>query len=62
MRRYPLTSVTPLTTLSPVFSITFGVRLRGESLSPQLLVGGLLTRLGVTIIALREPSAADTGS
>ncbi len=62
MRRYPLTSVTPLTTLSPVFSITFGVPLLGESLLPQLLVGGLLTLLGVTIIALGEPSAADTGS
>ncbi|MEI8299100.1 MAG: DMT family transporter [Pseudomonadota bacterium] len=62
VRRYPVTSVTPLTTLSPVFSITFGVLLLGESLSPQLLVGGLLTLLGVTIIALGEPSAADTGS
>ncbi len=62
VRRYPVSSVTPLTTLSPVFSITFGVLLLGESLSPQLLLGGALTLVGVTIIALRDPSAADTGS
>lgn len=62
VRRYPVTSVTPLTTLSPVFSVTFGVLLLGERLTPVLLGGGLLTLVGVTIIALREPSGARAGS
>jgi O-acetylserine/cysteine efflux transporter len=43
VRRYPVTSVTPLTTLSPVFSVTFGVLLLGERLTAPLVTGGLLT-------------------
>jgi len=62
VRRYPVTSVTPLTTLSPVFSVIFGVLLLGEQLTASLLAGGLLTLVGVTIIALREPSGARTGN
>jgi O-acetylserine/cysteine efflux transporter len=62
VRRYPVTSVTPLTTLSPVFSVTFGVLLLGERLTAPLVTGGLLTLVGVTIIALREPSGARVGS
>ena len=62
VRRYPVTSVTPLTTLSPVFSVAFGVLLLGEQVTVSLLAGGLLTLVGVTIIALREPSGARAGS
>jgi len=60
--RYPVTSVSPLTTLSPVFSVALGVLLLGEALTARILVGGALTLLGVTIIARRAPSAVDTGS
>ncbi len=62
VRRYPVSSVSPLTTLSPVFSVAFGVLLLGEAVSVRLLIGGLLTLVGVTIIALRDSSAVDTGS
>jgi O-acetylserine/cysteine efflux transporter len=60
--RYPVTSVSPLTTLSPVVSVALGVLLLGDPLSARLVLGGLVTLVGVTIIALREPSAVDTGS
>jgi O-acetylserine/cysteine efflux transporter len=60
--RYPVSSVSPLTTLSPVFSVALGVLLLGDALSARLLLGGVLTLAGVTIIALRDPSAVDTGS
>jgi O-acetylserine/cysteine efflux transporter len=60
--RYPVTSVSPLTTLSPVFSVAFGVLLLGDALTPRLLLGGALTLAGVTIIARRDPRAVDTGS
>ena len=62
IRRYPVSSVSPLTTLSPVFSVAFGVLLLGETLGRRLIAGGLLTLVGVTIIALRDPNAVDTGS
>ena len=62
VRRYPVTSVSPLTTLSPLFSITFGIVLLGDRLTARLVLGGALTLLGVTIIALRERSLVDTGT
>ena len=60
--RYPVSAVSPLTTLSPVVSVALGVLLLGDALTSRILVGGLLTLVGVTIIARRDPSAVDTGS
>ncbi len=62
VRRHPVTSLSPLTTLSPVFGVTFGVLLYGDPLSARILVGGLLTLVGVTIISVRERRFVDTGS
>ena len=62
VRRYPVTSLSPLTTLSPVFGVTFGVLLYGDALGPRILVGGVLTLVGVTIISVRERRFVDTGS
>ena len=62
VRRYPVTSLSPLTTLSPVFGVTFGVLIYGDSLSARILAGGLLTLVGVTIISVREQRFVDTGS
>jgi O-acetylserine/cysteine efflux transporter len=60
--RYPVTSISPLTTLSPVCSVALGVLLLGDALTPRILIGGVLTLAGVVIIARRDPSAVDTGS
>jgi O-acetylserine/cysteine efflux transporter len=62
VQKYPVTSVAPLTTLSPVFSVIFGVALLGDPLSPQILLGGFCTLAGVFIITLREKRIVDTGS
>ena len=62
VRRYPVTSLSPLTTLSPVFGVTFGVLIYGDTLTAQILLGGLLTLIGVTIISVREKRFVDTGS
>lgn len=62
VHRYPVTSVSPLTTLSPIFGVTLGVLVYGDALTPRILVGGAATLIGVTIIALRERRLADTGS
>ena len=60
--RYPVSTVSPLTTLSPVFSVVLGVTLLGDALTARILVGGALTLIGVTIIARRDPTGVDTGS
>lgn len=62
VQKYPVTSVAPLTTLSPVFSVIFGVTLLGDPLSRQILIGGFCTLLGVFIITVREKRIVDTGS
>ncbi len=60
--RYPVSSVSPLTTLSPVFSVVLGVALLGDVVTARILAGGALTLVGVTIIARRDPTGVDTGS
>jgi O-acetylserine/cysteine efflux transporter len=62
VQRYPVTSVAPLTTLSPVFAVVLGVLLLGDHLTARILMGGACTLLGVLIITLREKRIVDTGS
>lgn len=62
IRKYPITSVAPLTTLSPIFSILLSVLLLGDQLSARILLGGACTLVGVFIITLRERRIVDTGT
>lgn len=62
IQRYPVTSVAPLTLLSPIFSIVFGVTLLDDQLSPRMVLGGALTLLGILIVALRDRRMVDTGT
>lgn len=62
MQRYPVTSLSPLTLLSPVFGVAFAMLFFGEPLTPRIVVGGLLTLTGVLIIAIRERKMVDTGT
>jgi O-acetylserine/cysteine efflux transporter len=62
LHKYPVTSVSPLTVLSPLFGVLFGVTLLGDQLTTRIIVGGAMTLTGVFIIALREKQIADTGS
>jgi O-acetylserine/cysteine efflux transporter len=57
IRRYPVTSVAPVTVLTPLFSILFSVLLLGDVLDGRMIVGGLLTLAGVTVILVRERKA-----
>lgn len=62
IQRYPVTSVAPLTTLSPVFTILFGVTLLGDSLSVRMALGAVFTLAGVLIITRRERRIVDIGT
>ena len=62
IRRYPVTSVAPVTVLTPLFSVFFSVLLLGDVLDARVIVGGLLSLTGVTVIVVRERKAAATGT
>lgn len=60
--RYPVTSISPVTLLSPIFSVIFGATLLDEPITGRIALGGLLTLTGVFIIAMRERKMVDTGT
>lgn len=60
--RYPVTSVSPLTLLTPVFGIIFGVTLLDDQVSSRMLLGGAVTLVGVYIVAARGRRLADTAT
>jgi len=62
IRRYPVSSVAPVTVLSPVFSVLFSVLLLGDQLDWRMVAGGLMTLSGVAVIVTREGRPAATTS
>jgi O-acetylserine/cysteine efflux transporter len=62
IQRYPVSSVAPVTVLSPLFSVMFSITLLRTPLTPRLIAGGTITLLGVLIISAREKKIVDTGS
>ena len=62
IRRYPVSSVAPVTVLTPLFSVFFSVLLLDDVLDSRVIVGGLLTLSGVTVILVRERKGAATGT
>ena len=55
LRRYTVNQIMAFTLLVPGFGVLSGVLLLGETLTPALIGGGLLTVLGVGVITLRRP-------
>ncbi len=62
IRRYPVSSVAPITVLTPLFSVLFAVLILGDALDGRMLAGGLLTLSGVTVILTRERRGAAAGT
>jgi O-acetylserine/cysteine efflux transporter len=60
--RYPVTSLSPITLLSPLFGVFFGVTLLNDQLSLRMLLGGAITLAGVLIVLIREKRLIDTGT
>ncbi len=58
IRRYPVSSVAPVTVLAPLFSVLFSVLLLGDMLDWRMAVGGLMTLSGVAVIVVREGKTA----
>ncbi len=62
IRRYPVTSVAPVTVLTPLFSVFFSVLLLGDVLDARMVAGGVLTLTGVTVIVMRERKPGPAGT
>lgn len=60
--KYPVTSLSPITLLSPLFGIFFGVTLLNDQLTGRMLLGGAVTLVGVFIVVMREKRLVDTGT
>lgn len=60
--KYPVTSLSPITLLSPLFGIFFGVTLLHDQLTARMLLGAAVTLVGVFIVVLREKRLVDTGT
>jgi O-acetylserine/cysteine efflux transporter len=60
--RYPVTSLSPITLLSPLFGVAFGVTMLHDHLTTRMLLGGAVTLIGVFIVLLREKRLIDTGT
>lgn len=58
LRLYPVNQIMPAILLVPVVGVLSGVAYLGEPLTPAVVIGGLVTLLGVGIIILRRPRAA----
>ncbi len=62
IRRYPVSSVAPVTVLTPLFSVFFAVLILGDTLDGRVVAGGLLTLSGVALILARERRGAAAGT
>ena len=62
LSRYPGTSLSPVTLLSPLFGVFFGVTLLHDQLTWRMLLGGAITLSGVFIVLIREKRLIDTGT
>lgn len=55
LQRYPVSIVTPMTLLGPVFGIGFAMWILAEPVTARMLAGAAVTIVGVLIITLRDP-------
>jgi O-acetylserine/cysteine efflux transporter len=53
IKRHEMTLLSPLTLMTPLWSVTFGLLALNEHPSPQLFVGGAIALAGVAMIAIR---------
>ena len=58
LRQYEINQAMPITLLVPLVGVLSGVVFLGESLTLPLILGGLLTIVGVGIILIRRPRTA----
>jgi O-acetylserine/cysteine efflux transporter len=62
LRRYEASFISPMTLMSPVWGVIFGVALMGDELNARFVLGAALALAGVAVVAIRSgkssPAAA----
>lgn len=61
LRIYPVNKVVPYSLLIPVFGMVSGILLLSEEITWQVVVGGVLTIIGVSIVVIGKPKFAKEG-
>jgi O-acetylserine/cysteine efflux transporter len=61
LRIYPVNKVVPYSLLIPVFGMLSGILMLNEDITWQVIVGGILTIIGVSIVVIRAPKSAKEG-
>lgn len=60
--KYPVTGLSAVTLLTPIFGIAFCVAILGDVLTPKMIFGSVVTLLGVLIVLMRDRKLVDTGT
>jgi len=58
LQRYEVSLIAPLTLMAPIFTIVLSVAFLGDVLTLRMIIGAVITTLGVLIITLRRPAEA----
>jgi O-acetylserine/cysteine efflux transporter len=61
LTRYAVSQVTPYSLLTPIFGIAIGQMFFREELTMPVIVGGIITILGVAVIVIRRPRTIPLG-
>ncbi len=58
LKKYPVSKVAPFLLLVPIFGLTFAITFMQKPITNHLIIGGIITIIGVSIIILPEPKQA----
>ena len=58
-RHYPVSMVSPMTLPTPLLSVAIATLVLGTPLTIEMIIGGLLTLIGIAIITLRTAQARE---
>lgn len=54
LQRYEVSQTAPLTLLAPLFTVFFGVTLLGDTITTRMVIGGVVSLVGVLIVNIRQ--------
>jgi O-acetylserine/cysteine efflux transporter len=61
LQRHPVSSVIPLTLVTPVIAVIASSLYFGTRLTPQMVIGGVIVMIGVAIVTTRTAKAKEAG-
>ena len=53
IKRYDVTLLSPLTLMTPIWAVVLGAAVLGEEIGWRLTIGGVISLIGVGVIAVR---------